>query len=73
MSLFGGIGFRTVPAFKRFVFCVLPYFHVYGEIVAMCYSIISTSTQVILPRFEIEEVMNTLALDDITFSQLYPP
>ncbi len=61
------------PLSRRFVFCVLPYFHVYGEIVAMCYSIISTSTQVILPRFEIEEVMNTLALfDDITFFPAVP-
>lgn len=71
--IWGGPILNQFPLERRFTFAVLPYFHVYGEIVAMCYSILSTSTQVILPRFEIEEVMNTLALfKDISFFPAVP-
>ncbi|NLV16442.1 MAG: long-chain fatty acid--CoA ligase [Syntrophomonadaceae bacterium] len=58
---------------RRKSFCVLPYFHVYGEICQMSWSIKNAATQIILPRFEIEEVMNTLALfDDISYFAAVP-
>jgi len=57
-----GIGIvGRMPTSRRFVLCTLPYFHVYGEVVAMCYSVQTASTQVILPRFDPDEVMNTIA------------
>jgi len=62
-----------LPTSRRTVLCTLPYFHVYGEVVAMCYSVQSTSTQVILPRFDIEEVMNTIAaFDEFSFWPCVP-
>lgn len=62
VGLWGRSVTEKVPIERRVVLCTLPYFHVYGEICAMSYSIFTTSTQVILPRWEIEEVMNTIAL-----------
>lgn len=50
-----------LPTSRRRVLCTLPYFHVYGEVVAMATSVFNGSTQVILPRFDIDEVMNTIA------------
>mgnify|MGYP000860150535 CR=1 FL=1 len=71
--IWGGPILNHFPLERRFTMAVLPYFHVYGEIVAMCYSILSTSTQVILPRFEIDEVMNTLDIfKDISFFPAVP-
>jgi len=61
VGLWGKSVTDQVPIERRVVLCTLPYFHVYGEICAMSYSIFTTSTQVILPRFEIDEVMQTIA------------
>jgi len=61
VEMWGSSVIGRLPTSRRFVFCTLPYFHVYGEVVAMCYSVQSGSTQVILPRFEVEEVINTIA------------
>lgn len=49
-----------VPVDRKRIFCVLPYFHVYGEICCMAAGICSRSTQVILPRFDLEEVLDTI-------------
>jgi len=49
-----------LPVSRRRVLCTLPYFHVYGEVVAMCASVQNGSTQVILPRFDVEEVIATI-------------
>lgn len=61
VGLWGRSVTEKVPIERRVVLCTLPYFHVYGEICAMSYSIFTTATQVILPRWDIEEVMNTIA------------
>lgn len=50
-----------LPTSRKRVLCTLPFFHVYGEIVALCTSVKNASTMVILPRFEPDEVMNTIA------------
>ena len=73
VNLWAGSILNMIPVPRRTVFCVLPYFHVYGEICCLCYGVISRSTQIILPRFEIEEVMNTLALfPEITYFPAVP-
>jgi long-chain acyl-CoA synthetase len=59
-DIWGSSVLHRLPPARRFVLCTLPYFHVYGEIVAMSYAICSCSTQVILPIFDIEEVMRTI-------------
>ncbi|NYE57855.1 long-chain-fatty-acid--CoA ligase [Carboxydothermus ferrireducens] len=45
---------------KEVVLGVLPFFHSYGMSVAMNFSLINAGTLVLLPRFEINEVMNTI-------------
>lgn len=62
-----------LPPSRRFVLCTLPYFHVYGEVVAMCFSVHTASTQVILPRFDPDEVVNTvLAFKEFSFWPCVP-
>jgi len=50
-----------LPVARKRVLCTLPFFHVYGEIVALCTSVKNGSTMVILPRFDPDEVVNTIA------------
>ncbi len=58
---------------RRTAFCVLPYFHVYGEICQMGWSIFRAATQILLPRFEMDEVFDTLAkFEDITYFAAVP-
>ncbi len=61
------------PPEKRTSFCVLPYFHVYGEVCQMGWSIFCGATQIILPRFDIDEVLDTLSkFDEITYFAAVP-
>jgi len=58
---------------RRKVFTVLPLFHVYGEICCLMYGLFSCATMVLLPRFEIEEVIDTIqAVGEITFWPAVP-
>ena len=41
--------------------CALPYFHIYGLTVAMSFSLMGAMTQLMLPRFEPEQVLKTAA------------
>ena len=41
--------------------CALPYFHIYGLTVAMSFSLMGGMTQVMLPRFEPEQVLKAAA------------
>ena len=41
--------------------CALPYFHIYGLTVAMSFSLMGGMTQLLLPRFEPEQVLKTAA------------
>ena len=50
-----------IPEAERNVLCLVPYCHVYGQGNCMGYGILAASTQIILPRFEINEVMDTIA------------
>jgi len=46
---------------NRTVMCVLPLFHVYANIVCMNWAVLNNATMVLVPRFEIDDFMNTLA------------
>ncbi|ACL02399.1 Long-chain-fatty-acid CoA ligase (AMP-forming) [Desulfatibacillum aliphaticivorans] len=47
---------------KRYTLSVLPFFHVYGDVVAMNMSIMTGATQIVVPRFDIEEIMGIIGL-----------
>ncbi|MRS01808.1 long-chain fatty acid--CoA ligase, partial [bacterium] len=62
-----------VPSSERSVISVIPYFHIYGNMCCMNWSMFNTATQIIFPRFEIEEFLATIAkFDKITFFPAVP-
>ncbi len=64
---------QVIPPEQRKVLSVLPYFHVYGNIVAMNWSFFNCATQILVPRFDIEELMGIIAkFDSITFFPAVP-
>ena len=73
VSLWGAATTGLTPPERRFVLSVLPYFHVYGNIVAMNWAFLNCATQILVPRFELEEFMGLLAgFDQITFFPAVP-
>jgi long-chain acyl-CoA synthetase len=72
-AIYGNNITATIPVERLKAFCVLPYYHVYGEVCQMGWCIYSAATQIILPRFEINEVLDTLEkFDDITYFGAVP-
>ncbi|MCJ7547316.1 MAG: AMP-binding protein, partial [Deltaproteobacteria bacterium] len=58
---------------RRNVIAMLPYFHVYGNIVVMNWAVFNCATQIQMPRFEIDEMINLLAnFAEITFFPTVP-
>ena len=53
------------PLEGRRVLSVLPFSHVYGEVCCICYGAFNVATQVILPRFDIDEVFDTIEKFDL--------
>ncbi|MCP4666390.1 MAG: AMP-binding protein, partial [Deltaproteobacteria bacterium] len=60
VSLWGGRTTNLTPPERRFVMAVLPYFHVYGTVVAMSWALFNCATQILVPRFELDEFMGIL-------------
>ncbi len=52
--------FQMFPAERRSTLLVLPLFHVYGNLI-LNGSILACCTQILMPRFQIDEVMETMA------------
>ena len=72
-SLWGVSTTGIIPVERRAVLSVLPYFHVYGMVVAMNWGLFNCATQILVPRFEIEEFMDLLSkFQDITFFPAVP-
>jgi long-chain acyl-CoA synthetase len=72
-SLWGNPTITITPHEKRNVMAVLPYFHVYGNIVVMNWALFNCATQIQVPRFNIDEMMDLLAkFDQITFFPTVP-
>ena len=72
-SMWGNPTISIVPLEKRNVLSVLPYFHVYGNIVAMNWSFFNCATQILIPRFDIEEILGIVGkFDKITFFPAVP-
>jgi len=72
-ALWGNPTIILTPHERRNVIAVLPYFHVYGNIVVMNWAFFSCATQIIVPRFQIDEFMGLLAnFKKITFFPSVP-
>ena len=72
-SLWGLPTINLIPPERRSVMAVLPYFHVYGIVVAMNWALFNCATQILVPRFELEEFMGILAgHQEITFFPSVP-
>lgn len=64
----GVIAREYTPPAERVVLGIIPFFHVFGNVVAMNYSMWTCSTIIAIPRFEIEDFLGTLGkLKRITF------
>jgi long-chain acyl-CoA synthetase len=58
---------------RRNVLAVLPFFHAYGNIVVMNWALFNCATQILVPRFQIDELMGLLAnFKEITFFPAVP-
>ena len=72
-SLWGSPINVLTPHERRNVLAVLPYFHVYGNIVVMNWAFFNCATQIIVPRFQIDELTELLAnFKEITFFPAVP-
>jgi long-chain acyl-CoA synthetase len=72
-SLWGASTTGLTAPENRSVMAVLPYFHVYGTIVALNWGMFNCATQIIVPRFDLEEFMGVLAAHErITFFPAVP-
>jgi long-chain acyl-CoA synthetase len=72
-ALWGSSTIILTPYERRNVIAVLPYFHVYGNIVVMNWAFFSCATQIMIPRFQIDEFMGILAnFKEITYFPSVP-
>ncbi len=72
-ALWGWSSIILTPYERRNVIAVLPYFHVYGNIVVLNWAIFSCATQIMVPRFQLEEFMAILSnFKEITFFPSVP-
>jgi long-chain acyl-CoA synthetase len=71
--LWGSATTNLTPYERRCVVAVLPFFHVYGNIVVMNWAMLNCATQILIPRFQIDEIVGTLAnFNEITFFPAVP-
>ncbi|MBN2026818.1 MAG: long-chain fatty acid--CoA ligase [Actinobacteria bacterium] len=72
-SNWGNPTISLIPAERRSVVAAIPFFHVYGNIVVLNWAMFSCATMILIPRFDIEEVMNLLGnFEEITFFPAVP-
>jgi long-chain acyl-CoA synthetase len=71
--LWGNATISLTPTEKRNVLAVLPYFHAYGNIASMNWALVCCATQILVPRFQLDELMGLLGnFDEITFFPAVP-
>jgi long-chain acyl-CoA synthetase len=72
-SLWGSAITDLTPHEKRNVMALLPYFHVYGTIVVLSWGMFNCATQILVPRFELDEFMGIMAnFKEISFFPAVP-
>jgi len=61
------------PFEKRTVLGIIPYFHIYGNLCCMNWAFLSMATQILLPLFDMDELLGAFArFDQITFFPIMP-
>lgn len=50
-----------IPHAELSIIGVIPYFHIYGNTCSLNWSMLNAATQILFPRFEIEEFLDTIA------------
>jgi long-chain acyl-CoA synthetase len=64
---------NLTPYADRTVLGIIPYFHIYGTMIAMNYSFVTGCSQILMQRFEIGEFMDQIArLKQVTFFPAVP-
>ncbi len=72
-TLWGNSITTYVPHAQRAVIGAIPYFHIYGNTFSMNWGMFNAATQVLFPRFELEEFMGVIAtVDEITYFPSVP-
>lgn len=72
-SIWGESINQYVPHEKRLVIAAIPFFHVFGNIGCINWSMFNAGTQIILPRFDVDEVLGVIAhTPEITYFPAVP-
>jgi len=72
-SLWGSSIVNHTPISERNLLAIIPFFHIYGNIVGMNWAMLNMATQVILPKFEIDEVLGVIQrVNQFTFFPAVP-
>jgi long-chain acyl-CoA synthetase len=72
-ALWGSPVMNLTPPERRSYLAVLPFFHVYGNIVVMNNAMFNCATQILVPRFQIDELLDLLSkFEKITFFPTVP-
>jgi long-chain acyl-CoA synthetase len=72
-NLWGNPITAFIPHAERSVIGVIPYFHIYGNTFSMNWSMFNAATQILFPRFELDEFMSIIAnLNSITYFPTVP-
>ena len=60
-SIWGNFIINYVPVAERSVISVIPYFHSYGNTCCLNWSMFNAGTQILFPRFVLDEFLDTIA------------
>ena len=52
---------------------LLPFFHIYGMTVIMCYSLLKGATIVTMPRFDLEQFLGLIQSHEVSYINVVPP
>jgi long-chain acyl-CoA synthetase len=64
---------RLVPVQRRSILSVIPLFHVYSQICCLHNAVTTLHTMILVPKFDIDELMHTMAgIDEISFFPTVP-
>lgn len=72
-SLWGQHIAHCTPPEKRNVLSVIPYYHIYANTCCMNWGMANAATQVMMPRFDLEELMQTIRrVEQVTYFPAVP-
>ncbi len=72
-TVWGSAVSGITPRERRTVLATMPFFHIYGNVVVLNYSVFAQATQILLPRFDIDELLDAIGKhEEITFFPCVP-